>query len=341
MTTQQWDELQKAFNTQLGSNTYSKVAMMSPSEVEQILKDTNTKNQTDSTSVANDWIQKLTSNLPAPYQELAAANTQAFQQYQQAIAPQKQAAMQASQQHQNLVQRGPMFELAMRPELARISPTFMGANIRDLDAKLTAEGITDPFVKQSMIDSYMSYADRSMTMSLSALGQLYDSAVIAARTVSEDKQKEYERVADIYYEAYQATIMANRDLLESKLKISSSGLSEELESDFIDDLASISGLGSREKALTELNNKKTALIEKYGEENYNKLLKEVDRRFPETTATSKPLSRPTVSPSAFQGGQKIGGWFGEQTKEIKGRMAENIGEPLLTVGDFFKGLFAD
>ena len=301
MTTEQFAQLQKAFNTQLGSDTYSKVSMLSPSEVEQILKDTNTKNQTDATTSATDWISKLTSNLPAPYQEYAKLNTQALGQYQQAIAPQEEEARKASQQYQNIVQKGPMFELAMRPELAKISPTFMGANRKDLDAKLTAEGITDPFVKQSMIDSYLQYADSAMTMSLSALGQLYDSAVIASKTVAEDKQSAYEKVADIYKEAYQTTIMANKDWLDSKINPKTeNGLSE----DFNDDLSAISDFSNRDEVLTFLNNKKTAFINKYGEDKYKELLTEVDRVFP-------------VSTSPTSSGKGVYGWVEGQVEEMK------------------------
>lgn len=224
MTQEQFAQLQKSFSTYLGPDTYSKIAMLSPSEGEQILKDTNTKMQNDATTSAEKWLNKLTS----PYQEYAGMNIAAGQQFQQAVAPQEEEARKSSEYYQSLVQKGPMFELAMRPELAKISPTFMGANRRDLDAKLTADGITDPFQKQQMIDSYLSYADKAMTMSLSSLGQLYDSAVIAARTAAEDKQSIYQKVADIYKEAYSVTLMANKDWLDSKLKSSETTKGEKI-----------------------------------------------------------------------------------------------------------------
>ena len=314
-TSEQWAAIQKALGTQLGGDTYSKVSMLSPNEIETVLKDTNTKNQTDALNSA----QSNLNSLSAPYQSFAAANISAGNTYNQQLqsAAETTGYKQAQSSYDAIIQKGPMFELAMRPELAKVSPTFMGANPKDLDAKLTAEGITDPFTKQSMIQNYMQYADKSMTMSLSSLGQLYDSAVIAARTATEDKKKEYQKVADMYKEAYSATIMASRDWLDSKINPKSEdqkwsepyqlGDATVQKNTTTGEIRTVSGAGmgtedlaldinefftgdkppkTKEEALVKAEEEKTVFTLLNGASGYNQLITEIERRFP-VTATEE------------------------------------------------------
>ena len=293
-TSEQWAAIQKALGTQLGGDTYSKVSMLSPSEIETVLKDTNTKNQTDALNSA----QSNLNSLSAPYQQFAAANISAGNTYNQQLqsAAETTGYKQAQSSYDAIIQKGPMFELAMRPELAKVSPTCMGANPKDLDAKLTAEGITDPFTKQSMIQNYMQYADRSMTMSLSSLGQLYDSAVIAARTATEDKQKEYQKVADMYKEAYSATIMANKDWLESKINPKETGTNTE--TDFTDQekrKLEQAGLNtaSRQEQLDYLYGEET--IPEVSQEDINDTKKSFESLFYDGSSTKADLQKRLAS----------------------------------------------
>jgi hypothetical protein len=112
------------------------------------------------------------------------------------------------------------------------------------------------------------------------------------------------------------------------------GLSLSLQSDFNDDLASISDYSDRETALKVLNNKKSALISKYKEENYNKLLAEVDRIFPPPVPEVK--KQPSI-PAVAEAGKKTGGVI----KKLF--TSELLGEGLLkggqAVSSFWQGLF--
>ena len=347
-TSEQWAAIQKALGTQLGGDTYSKVSMLSPNEIETVLKDTNTKNQTDALNSA----QSNLNSLSAPYQSFAAANISAGNTYNQQLqsAAETTGYKQAQSSYDAIIQKGPMFELAMRPELAKVSPTFMGANPKDLDAKLTAEGITDPFTKQSMIQNYMQYADRSMTMSLSSLGQLYDSAVIAARTATEDKKKEYQKVADMYKEAYSATIMANKDWLENKINPNkgnepptsiqeyeyyvnqektagrtpktygdwSSGGKTTNMVELAGDIAGFfEDVQNRDAALAKLERDKTVFTLMYGEDGYKQLVSEVARRYPEEV--EKPKESNNFLGNLFGGAQAT---KPQGTSKIQSGMAE-------------------
>ncbi len=107
------------------------------------------------------------------------------------------------------------------------------------------------------------------------------------------------------------------------------GLSKAVESDFNEDLASISAMGDRETALTQLNNIKTALVRKYGQENYDKLLGEVDRLFP-IIPTPTPYKVPPY---------EIGKYFVPSVKEMVGAPGLWVEKKVEQVGSFFQGLF--
>jgi hypothetical protein len=120
--------------------------------------------------------------------------------------------------------------------------------------------------------------------------------------------------------------------------VSGTGLSKSLQEDFAEDMASIIKFGSRETALTNLNNLQTALVLKYGQENYQKLLNEVDRLFP---APVKTKERPVVLPGTektYQAGQAISGFVENINKQLENLLLP-IGEVGLKVESFFKGLF--
>jgi hypothetical protein len=117
------------------------------------------------------------------------------------------------------------------------------------------------------------------------------------------------------------------------------GLSESLQKDFAEDMSSVSKWGSREAALVGLNNLETALVLKYGRENYQKLLNEVDRLFPAPVEKTKEKS--VVLPGTektYQVGQATSGLVGSINKQLENLLSP-VGETALKVESFFKGLF--
>ncbi len=236
MTLSQFNEIVQAHNTYMSPSDYSKYATMSPADFEDAVKNTTTKLQTDTISNAQKNLDNL--NLPPAYQDYAKANMSAAQGYQQAkeSSNEYQLLQQAEKYQSEIIQKGPMYELAMRQDLARISPSFMGVSRESLREKLKS---IEPNVinREKMIDTYMGYADKAMTMSLSTLGQLRDAAVIAAQTDVEEKKSIWEKVAAVYDEAYSTTLMANKSILENKLNPTKNLTQAEKDTSYIQQIA--------------------------------------------------------------------------------------------------------
>lgn len=117
-------------------------------------------------------------------------------------------------------------------------------------------------------------------------------------------------------------------------------LSTTVQNDFNEDLASISQLGTRENALVTLNNLKTSAINKYGKENYDLLVKEVDRLFPATVTT------PSAPVTAYSAGQATGSVVKPLYEAFR---PENLGAGIKDIAGgvknvvtgFWTGLFGD
>jgi len=220
MTQDQINQLMKRYNLYQGYDTYSKLAMLSPSEGEQVMKDTSSqinKESTDTGQKALDSLNGLLPNDSPYYQQFMQRVGNINSATQQMVEPQQQTYDQGNQFYNQLIQKGPMFELAMRPEIAKVSPTFMGANTRALEAKLDTMGITDPLEKDALISNYMKYADKAMTMTLSSLGQMRDALVIAAGQANESNKAELNKAISTTDELKKYLFAINNDWLESKI----------------------------------------------------------------------------------------------------------------------------
>lgn len=202
------------------SEMLGKFSMMTPAETEDIIKDTKSWVQKEAAEKAQTSISSLMAGQGeggAPgvsdyLRSMGEARETLMKQYGVEEAEKRYGEI--STFYQGMVQKGPGFGMAMETGLAEISPTFLGANRKDLEAKLS--GIGNPFVRDKMIDSYLGYADKAMNMSLSALNTLWNSSIVATRTAAEDERGIYERAAGKFEDAYKELQWINRFRLQEQ-----------------------------------------------------------------------------------------------------------------------------
>jgi hypothetical protein len=131
----------------------------------------------------------------------------------------------------------------------------------------------------------------------------------------------------------------DNSIKSAQLKIDQANAGKTGNEDLNNDLASISTYGSRDKALTALNNMQTALVNKYGQSGYQQLLNEVNRLYPAPNTQSKNTT--PLNPTAKNVGGTINkgiNWaatLGGNPQIIGGSIVES-GK---AIGSFFSGLF--
>ena len=315
-TNKQITDLFNAYGARVSSEQTSQLGMKSMGEVEQIAKDTKNKVQSDALSSYNTAMKSLTTNLPPAYQDYAKSSLATTQQYQQlkSSSPEYQASQSADQYLSELVQKGPMFALAMRQDLAKISPSFLGVSRDFLDKKLA--GIGNPFVRDKMVSDYMGYAEKATSMSLSVLGQLRDSALIAAKRDADDKKSQWEKTASVFDDALKIVLSSQQSILEEKLKVA-----EVKKVDNVELAGDIAGffedVQGRDAALAKLERDKTVFTLMYGEDGYKQLVSEVARRYPEEV--EKPKESNNFLGNLFGGAQTT---KPQGTSKIQSGMAE-------------------
>lgn len=168
----------------------------------------------------------------------------------------------------------------------------------------------------------------------------YHQATDALKTKSDEVQKTIDLVIDAAGRGIQIPYNPSTDTYESILKKYSASVATteagkagiKTTENLATEIVAIPRYGSRENALTALNNNKTALIMLYGQDGYNKLVAEVDRLFP---APAPKVNQPPVSPKMAKAGgiirQKVGGMVEFPIAEIKKAGG--------AISSFFTGLF--
>jgi len=203
-----FDKILELFNQYLGytpsSQEASKLSMSPDDEVESILSNTKSDVQKTAIENAHTAIGSLAGKMPAgsPAQEylttIAKGKSELEQQYGLTEAEEKMG--EAGQFYQDIAQKGPMFDQVMKSGMEGVSPNFLGATRRDLETYF--KGIPNPFVRDSMINTYLNSADKGMTSTLNALNGLYQTALIGAESAMKGEQNHYNKIVNTVQDLY-------------------------------------------------------------------------------------------------------------------------------------------
>ena len=238
-------EIQKYYSQYLGfspdSKSLSGMAMMSPAEVEDTLKNTRTEVQSSATQTAQSAISSLMSPggemLPPAVGDYLTQMAQGREMLadRYGLTEAEKRMREAEQFYQSIAQKGPMLGQTMAGGLMEMSPTFLGATRKDLEGKFA--DIENPFVRDSMIDSYLRAADKSMVATLNALNGLYQTSLMSAQTAMESEQRNYLGIADKVKDLYSELQWMNRNRVQEQMKEKNEQVPDWFRQDIINEYA--------------------------------------------------------------------------------------------------------